>query len=265
VGRTFVFTGGTVVTFSRRIRRVLSPSQNIETDSLDEVRRHTREILNKPYQYQPQAAVSSEVVDSRDPFEGLFKPFSKVAAPAVVFLTQKVEARTFNQWGLVRALGIFLLILAAYLIYQAWTSVYTSGGLISPIPGNTATATNTSTLPPSSIPAGVQLQQGGPYNSSSGQPSSGLNQSSSAPLPTNIGPVGGPSAGNGVVGGTGGTPTPTTTTCPSDKVCSGSDIAGQPCSQSYPCTPVSVGGVVVTVNQYMSNTAPPCPCILTHM
>lgn len=248
-----------MVTFSRRIRRVLSPSQNIETDSLDEVRRHTREILNKPYQYQPQAAVSSEVVDSRDPFEGLFKPFSKVAAPAVVFLTQKVEARTFNQWGLVRALGIFLLILAAYLIYQAWTSVYTSSGLISPIPGNTATATNTSTPPPSSIPAGIQLQQGGPYNSSSGQPSSGLNQSSSATPPTNISqPVGGTTGGG--VGG------PTASTCPSGFYCSGSDISGSPCTNTSPCKPVSLGGLSAPAGAFVVATfqGVTCPCVLTH-
>jgi hypothetical protein len=140
-----------MVTISRRLRIFVSPQQ----DSLDQVRRRTREVLNRPYNFEPKPP-SWETM-GLDPLVGYFKPFSQVTTMPVQE-TQVTRPLSLSGYKLNRIIavvgGVLLGILVGYLIYQLFLTVYTLNGVVSPIPSSSAISNQpTSTGNFYSIPA----------------------------------------------------------------------------------------------------------------
>ncbi len=248
--------------------------RGVPKDELDlaKFRAQTREALNKPYHFEAKSQPEPWTEKSSDPLDSPFKPFSKlgsgVFAPLIPASVLKRELTGFNRGRVLLPLGVAMLLITGFVLWQTLGAFNSFRGIISPTPrvvevkNNPTPTANTEPANSQVVPTGTELQPGGPYTGTGGSepitvPTAATNQA--APVgssPTNL--------------------TPTTAvapvSCPSGMICQGTAVDGTPCSNSNPCKIVYSGGLATTTSQLLTQgstiSGQPCsltsPCVLTH-
>lgn len=141
-------------------------------------RPRSRKTLNRPYQFKPkvQEIVPTWPETSLDPLVSVFKPFSRVTPAEVlgeVAAEVKSEITHINRPRLARPVFISVLLLATVFIRQIFFTASSSREFVSPVPApvrvqNVIPVPEQTPVSSPTIPAGTELQPGGPYTGTGG-------------------------------------------------------------------------------------------------